>query len=473
VRTLISPVVVVRPDRLAVVRALLPYVAASGGALVVGVGVAGERPLASSLTKVLVLGSCVVIALSLEPAHLFIGWLALAPFFQESGRVTSIGHDMNLAYKAVPLLLVGSLAVKRGRERLTVIDVLPAVYLVYIVVSARVISSVPLHVTSVYQTIAIGIFVYWFVIFGQATASLGEKVARVLVGSGIVLSVMAIYEHFTGWNLWHDVAWHQATDNRAVATLANPAVLGTFLGITIAFALAILAWDGPRSLRGLSIILLVVAFPALFFTLTRGPMVAVALVVLLLVFTRWRAAWSGFVVLLLVASFLIASWGRLSSSTVYQSRFANQETAATRLALQHASLSLAAKRPLTGWGFGSFDKAKATEGVMSGDPLAQAGATASTSHDTFLTILVELGATGLLVFLVPWVVVSWRALKRARSAGANRWLLVAALGALGVYVVSAGTIDMRFFSFVSMLAWLAVALARRALVQRESGSEPA
>jgi O-antigen ligase len=466
VRAVISPGAVVRPDRLAVVRALLPYVAALGGALVVGIGVAGERPLASSLTKVLVVGSCAVIALSLEPEHLFIGWLALAPFFQESARATSIGHDMNLAYKAVPLLLMGSLAVKRGRQRLTPTDVLPAVYLVYVLLSGTLISSVTPHITSIYQTTAIGIFVYWFIVFGQATSRLIERVARVLIGSAIVVSVMTIVEHVTNWNLWHDNAWHQATDNRAVATLANPAVLGTFLGIGIAFALAILAWDGPRSLRTPSIILLVVAFPALFFTLTRGPMVAVALVVLFLVFTGWRAAWPGFMVLLIVTAFLVASWGRISSSPVYRSRFMNQANPVQRIALQDVSIKLAEQKPLLGWGFGSFDQAKRDLGVTGSDPTLATVANA-TSHDTFLTTLVELGPPGLLLFLATWIVVAWRSVKRVRYAGADRWLFAAALGALGVYVVSAGTLDMRFFSFVPMLAWLAAGLARRRLSDTE------
>ena len=47
--------------------------------------------------------------------------------------------------------------------------------------------------------------------------------------------------------------------------LANPGVLGMLLGFGIVFAVAVLTWDGPRTLRRPSLIALALCIPALLF----------------------------------------------------------------------------------------------------------------------------------------------------------------------------------------------------------------
>ena len=78
-------------------------------------------------------------------------------------------------------------------------------------------------------------------------------------------------------------------------------------------------------------------------------------------------------------------------------------------------------------------------------------------------MLVELGALGLAALVAPFVVIGLAALRRARRDVAARPVLAACLGVIGVYVVNASAIDMRFFSFVPALAWVALGLARREL----------
>ncbi|WP_332699846.1 hypothetical protein, partial [Halalkalibacter lacteus] len=78
-------------------------------------------------------------------------------------------------------------------------------------------------------------------------------------------------------NLWGDTHWHEAGLARTVGTLVNPAVLGMFIGVGFVFALAVLAWDGPRRLRRLSWAMVIVGVPGLLFTLTRAPVLATAI----------------------------------------------------------------------------------------------------------------------------------------------------------------------------------------------------
>jgi O-antigen ligase len=195
-------------------------------------------------------------------------------------------------------------------------------------------------------------------------------------------------------------------------------------------------------------------------------MIAIAAIALCMVFCRSKTAWPGLMLLILVVTLFVASWNHLSSSSLYRSRLGVTDTAETRLALQNLSIKLAEAKPLVGWGFGSFDTVKGSAGVTS-DPSATVATRANTSHDTFLTILVELGILGCVVLLAPWIFIAGKAIKAARCPSPDRWVLVAALGSLGVYVISAGTFDMRFFSFVPMLGWLSVAIARRTLADPE------
>jgi drug/metabolite transporter (DMT)-like permease len=74
---------------------------------------------------------------------------------------------------------------------------------------------------------------------------------------------------------------------------------------------------------------------------------------------------------------------------------------------------------------------------------------------------VNFGVVGFVLFLLPWVVIIARALRRARAPTPDRWFLVAAVGGILLVAVNGGTTDYRFFSFVPMVAWLLLGLLRR------------
>ena len=124
------------------------------------------------------------------------------------------------------------------------------------------------------------------------------------------------------------------------------------------------------------------------------------------------------------------------------------------------SFQLAEEKPILGWGYGSFDRVK-NASHFNAAPLQWTDVIQFTSHNTFLTILVESGVVGLLALLVPWYSTAKAAFRVSRRPGAERWLIIALLAILAIWVINAGTLDMRFFSFVSAMPWLAVGLMRR------------
>ena len=94
-----------------------------------------------------------------------------------------------------------------------------------------------------------------------------------------------------------------------------------------------------------------------------------------------------------------------------------------RQALQTMSFELAKQKPVLGWGFGSFERANATVEPPHIAGLLIDGAASAISHNTFLTVLVELGGLGLLLLFVPFIVIVTKASRarhrRPRTAGSS------------------------------------------------------
>jgi O-antigen ligase len=424
------------------------------------------------LIAVLALAGAAIL-FSLDTTQLFLGWLFVAPIFQESAGNSHVGHALSLAlYTAPPLaLLVKHLAAAGGRPRAEWFDFLPALYLVYVVVSLGATGSADFRATgtvgtvrTLYQDVAIGIIVYYVVAFWRGRGPSLLATARVILLIAALQAAMAIVEAPTHWNLWHDRSWQKAGDYRSIATLGNPGVTGAVIGVGIVVALAVLCWQGPYQLRRLAIVMLLLGFPALYATKTRGPILATLVAALLIVLVSARSRLVGVASIALVALLLVIFWPRIQASSVYQSRITQQQNIQARLVLQEVSIKLIERKPLLGWGYDSFDRVKYEVSVPSPQmPLSQA--LLSTSHDTYLTILVEYGAVGFAIFVLPWVTIFLRGLGRARRVASDRWFVAAMLGSILVLAVNAADLDYRFFSFVPMFGWLTLALLRRRLAE--------
>jgi O-antigen ligase len=416
--------------------------------------------------------------ISLRPDQLFLGWLFVAPFVQESARATQIGSLLNTVVFVLPLLvfalhLARSNSIARGVRWY---DALPLGYVVVIITSqafvdAEHVASPHLYLDLLHSGVLIGVLMYYFCAFGPLDRLSARRVASTLLWSVSIVAGLGIVQHFSGWTLWgaHLIdADLQNTQARIVVTLSNPAVLGAFLGAGVVSAVAILVWGGPPRLRPLAITTLLLALPALFFTYTRAGVVASVLASVVLVAfrpkTRVVAGGAAFAGLILLA----ANWGSIANSTVYEERAADASNVSGRLIQSRAALDLTADRPLFGWGYGQYDEAKNTLELSSGN-LPEQSLYGYTSHNTFLTILVELGIVGLLVLVLPWALVVWKTIRGVRApSGFPQWFTLSLVAIVGVVTVTALTTDMRFSAFVPSLVWIAVGLLRRRLWDQAS-----
>jgi len=405
---------------------------------------------------------------ALRPDVLFVGWLLAAPFIQETARDSQLGLALTTAFYALPPLVLGMHTLRSNSlaRHVRWYDTLPAAFFGMILASQGFVDSSQLKSPGFYTEILhgsvfIGVLMYYVCAFGP----LGRLSARgfasaLLVGVSLV-SALGIVQHYTAWTLWGG----ELLDNppRISATLVSPVVFGVFVGAGIVTSIALLVLDGPRSLRPLAFGTLVLALPALFFTFTRGCILATLLVapVVLLLSRRARPYVVGgaFVAL----TILVASWGSITQSSIYQERASNRENVSGRYVMARAALDLVSEKPMAGWGYGQYDKAKGTLETSTGS-LPEESLYDYTSHNTFLTIVVELGIVGLSALLLPWAIVVGANLRRTRAqAGFPRWLTVSLIATLAIYVLASQTSDMRFFSFVPALAWVAVGLLRRQL----------
>jgi O-antigen ligase len=447
---------------------LLPVVAVGVVSIAAADSIVGmDKHVPKLLVLVLALAGAAVL-LTIETTQLFLGWLFLAPIFQGSASTSHLGHVLSLAlYSAPPaLLLVKHFSADGPRPDHKWFDLLPALYLVFLVGSLLFTATGELQhgalgtLHGLWQNVAIAVVIYYVVAFWRGPGPSFVSVARVLLLAAALQAVMAVVELATQWNLWHDTRWQRAGGDRSIATLANPAITGTFIGMGVVIALALLCWGGPVELRRLAIIMLVVGGPALYATKTRGPILGTVVAALLVVLPSSRSRVSALGAIALAALTLVVAWPHVRSSSLYQQRIAQSQNVQERLLLQNISFKLIERKPLLGWGYDSFDRVKYNVPVSTGaQPYALA--LQQTSHNTFLTIIVEYGAVGFLLFLLPWIPIVADGVRRVRTPSPDRWLPVAMLASIALLAINAATLDYRFFSFVPGLAWLALALLRR------------
>ena len=350
------------------------------------------------LVLLVLAGGAILFTIGTE--HLLLGWLFLAPLLQESAGKSRVGHLLSLAlYTAPPVVFALKTMFTRGRRpQLAWIDAVPALYVLLVLGSllttaTSVFTASPVGTTrTFYQTFALGVIVYYVVVFWPGRSLSAERICAVVLGAASLQAAMSIVEWLTGWNLWHDTGWQRgAGDVRSVGTLANPGLLGAFIGVGMVVALAVLCWDGPIRLRRLSIVMLVLGPLGLFATLTRGSILATVVACVPVVVLAPRSRLFGLGAIALAGLTILLFWGDIASTSVYQGRLSNAQNVDVRLALQKASLHLAGEKPILGWGYGSFDRVK-TEVQLSGSigsVTASAAVEGNTSHDTFLTVLVE------------------------------------------------------------------------------------
>lgn len=180
----------------------------------------------------------------------------------------------------------------------------------------------------------------------------------------------------------------------------------------------------------------------------------------------------------------------LSSLFGGQMQYANErlnasESALSRLPVFQAALRMFEEKPVSGWGYGNFDRYdRQFQGRVGNLVIAEKD---HASHNVYLTLIAEQGALGLLLFLAPvvgWLILSWKAWTKmpARGLWSRKlllalWLIIAdyvvvnsfsnmrVVVGLGLWWVTLGLIGHLVYTFLpsnnnTLPAWVRQALAR-------------
>jgi O-antigen ligase len=397
------------------------------------------------------------IMLSVRPQDLFLVWLLAAPFLQDVGHGGAQHAVRILLFSSPPLLFLAWALLERRSIRGSFIDLLPACY-VLLVAGSAILTHSPTSATQVFSIIGIGVIVYYFCAFATLDDDIDVRVLRVLLATSVIAALLTVLGRVSGLNFGYAKDTSSGF-TRSTGPLGDPVYLGTFLGAGFVIALAVLT-SGTGRLRKLAIVALLSTGPALLLTLTRGPIIAAIGIGLLILLLRARSRWPAVAGAAILGLIIAALWGNIASTTLYKDRFSNKTNIQGRLLIDRWSFELAGRKPVLGWGYGSFDRVKNSANLSSGT-LPLAFGLQYTSHNTFLTILVEMGVLGLIILFLPWASAAISGLRVAIRSPGSLWIVTALIATIGVWVINAGTADMRFFPFAWVLPWVSVGLLRR------------
>ncbi|MEA2294921.1 MAG: O-Antigen ligase [Solirubrobacteraceae bacterium] len=446
--------------------AVVVATAAAMGALV------GSSPRLGVVSVAGMLAGALALALRPPLITLVLSWLVLAPVLQNDANGNSLGHmPALLLYRLPPLLFLAWMVYDRVRDerrtRLVWQDWLPAALVALIVVSLVV---RPPHnpaaagnpfTDSLYWNLGIPIILYYVCAFGRLGRTGESRIMLALIAGGALSALLGFAERATGVDLWGAgtiTALGGYAVNTLTGTLSNPTVFGEVTGASAVLSASLLVWRAPNVWwrRG-ALVALAITLPATVLTYERAPVVAVVVGVLLIVASR-RQVWNAALIFALCAALAgLLTWGMIATSVV-ERRVSDAGTVQTRVELAKRSVQLITEHPIIGTGYGTFDEVKNLPGT--GSVRVPLGLF-DTSHNTFLTILVELGVLGFALMVGHWAWVVRGRIRSWRRGAVVPWLAVGWLALVAVYVVNAMLIDMRFFSYAALLPWIALGCLRR------------
>ncbi len=253
--------------------------------------------------------------------------------------------------------------------------------------------------------------------------------------------------------------WLSRQGSRTTGTFGNPAVFSStliFFGLLL-FQQATQTASGKIKILLLSIFAL--AFFGVFFTFSRGSWLAGGLVVLGLILlypkTILRTAIIVAVLGILLGSSLLAneiSWAR--------TRLNAEETAEGRIILLNTGLRMVEAKPLLGWGYGNYDLYDNQFKTAVGEIIVRSD---STSHNTYLTVMAEMGLITFLFYIFPlvyWLFFSMNTWRQLPQRGFwNRRLLFIFWLVIAAHLIVSSFMDMiRFNEFGTTMFWLTLGM---------------
>lgn len=401
------------------------------------------------------------ILLNRYPFSAVIIWLALIPMLPY-GRVEPqiywVLHRALIPLALIITILLLILKVRERSARLKLAELATLVYIGLILVSILNTRSSPLlTIYMFFDRIVVGLAAYWLI---RLSGSNGKELKR-LVPFMFILCWAECVIGLVAWfapQIMPEIWTFAQQGSRTTGTLGNPAAYSSTLMFLMLFLLHYAIHQKNKFVYGLTLVTFGLGLACIFFSFSRGSWLAATLTVVALLWLYPKPT----VTLLALALpvMLVLSVTVLSGEVAYAyERMNTEDTLDSRRVLAHAGEQMFLAKPFFGWGFYSYDLHdwKFMERVDGAAPTkwdVQNG----TSHNTYITILAEMGAVGFFFQFLPilyWLYFSFKAWPRLPDAGYwSRKLLVIMWLIIGYQVIVSQFMDMRFFIFPVGVSWI-------------------
>ncbi len=306
--------------------------------------------------------------------------------------------------------------------------------------------------------------IFYLVLRYASTGRRSLFLMKVVLISACIVAGYGIWQYFFGASLqnaeWIDHEAFRKLSRRAISTLVNPNILGTFLVMTVAYCCGIFApLKGGKTRWALFIIFALATF-CLILTFSRGNWVAFFWVLFIFAGAFYHKAFLPFIGGGL--GVLYVGWSRLSERIM--SIFSIHDTSAElRLFYLQSSVDMIEEHPFgVGW-YGYQFAFPDYNFFIDEDVIMYHG------HNLLLNITAELGIPGILLFLYVMVQLVILA-RQIRHRKAKPWIRGVACGYLASMVgifISGLTDHTLFNSQLGMLFWAnqAILLVMNSLTQ--------
>lgn len=380
--------------------------------------------------------------------------IVLTPF-AENAPIAEPGHArLRVALVAWAMVLVFIQAVRSlvsGRELEA-----PPVFVGALAFVGAALAAVPLAAAegaaaAKFVLLAGSVFIYLLIaLFLDDWRSLKPIFAALLI-VGLLVSAHALWQYFTGdLSRVGFISSTGAVEYRVASFFPHPNQLAGFVVIFVPLSVGLYSVFESRLAKAACVVLPLLALPAAIVTYSRG--VLVALVALVLVLARSKRAWPA----IAAAAVLVV----LLAPSAWQDRVADagrldRPEIATRLDFWDAALSMFQAQPVLGVGLNSFDVAYVDLDTTGRTFLPGSGlAPPESAHNFYLNTLAEQGLVGIAALFLLILAAGRMVLALRRSSDPRiRNFGLGLLGA-GIALLVSNLFDVTFVDpKTSMLVW--------------------
>jgi putative inorganic carbon (HCO3(-)) transporter len=391
-------------------------------------------------------------------------WLLVMPFFVASPGISGLYVFWVFHRALVPLglgvvLLSYLLRMKRYKAvRLGPAELSMAIFALLVPASILLFQpEAPRLFSKYYDRMLIPFIMYLLL---RLTAPRERDMRGFLIAAAVVVlgqSIIGILSWFAPQVL--PSLWLNLQGRRTTGSLGQPAVYTAALIFGIVFLYQTAMHRKPSIARLMLLLISGVGAICVFLSFSRGSWLGGIVVAfgLLVMFPKPTLRMA--VIILVLMAFLGTSL--LSDQLALASdRLETTRTIDSRIVLTDAMVTMVKSKPFFGWGYENLD-------YHIRSFLRRVGSSTYTrvdltSHNTYLTIMTEMGLVGLFLYIFPaiwWLVLTIKVLPRMPKTGfQSRSFLIGLWLIIVNQIIVSSFIDMRFFPFGLTLWWMTLGL---------------